>query len=196
VKESEEKWQDALKQVVLFLILSEYDNGQSDMLARIKSDVSLNKLPYYKNVLTCFDTVELLNWNILKEVYSPHLKSQPGALTPSPLDDDEHWGVLQKRVVEHNIRVLSKYYTRITLGHFSKLLHLDLKEAEKRLCEQVVKGVVYAKINRLDGIVSFMKPKDTEEILNAWSGNLNSVMNLIGNSNHLITKERMVHQVC
>ena len=42
------------------------------------------------------------------------------------------------------------------------------------------------------GIISFSKPKDTEEVLNAWSGNLNSVMNLIGNCNHLITKERMV----
>jgi len=63
------------------------------------------------------------------------------------------------------------------------------------LCKQVVKGTVTAKIDRLDGVVNFSKTRDTEEILNSWSGNLNSVMTLIGNCNHLITKERMVHQV-
>ena len=31
------------------------------------------------------------------------------------------------RVVEHNIRVLAKYYTRISIKHFADLLHLDLK---------------------------------------------------------------------
>ena len=45
----------------------------------------------------------------------------------------------------------------------------------------------------LSGIICFTKQKDTEQILNAWSGNLNSVMDLIGNVNHLITKERMVN---
>ena len=194
VKAAEEKWKEALQKVVLYLILSEYDNEQSDMLARIKEDSNLAKLPYYQNVLMCFDTAELLNWDVLKKVYSQHLKSKPGQPT-SPLDKEENWEVLQLRVVEHNIRVLAKYYTRISLQHFSDLLHLDVKESEKRLCEQVVKGTVTAKIDRLDGVISFSKQKDTEEILNAWSGNLNSVMNLIGNSNHLITKERMVHQV-
>ena len=33
----------------------------------------------------CFDTAELLNWSILKKVYSQHLKSSPGELA-SPLD--------------------------------------------------------------------------------------------------------------
>lgn len=194
VKEIEQKWKESLQRVVLYLILSEYNNEQSDMLARIKTDSNLAKLPYYQNVLMCFDTAELLNWSILKKVYSQHLKSGPGE-PASPLDKEENWDVLQMRVVEHNIRVLAKYYTRISTQHFANLLHLDPKEAEKRLCEQVVKAVVTAKIDRLDGIISFTKPKDTEEILNAWSGNLNSVMNLIGNVNHLITKERMVHQV-
>ncbi|XP_063682947.1 26S proteasome non-ATPase regulatory subunit 12-like [Bolinopsis microptera] len=194
VKEEEQKWKQALQRVVLYLILAEYNNEQSDMLARIKTDTNLAKLPYYQNVLMCFDTAELLNWSILKKVYSQHLKSETGE-PASPLDKEENWDVLQMRVVEHNIRVLAKYYTRISMQHFADLLHLDSKEAEKRLCEQVVKDTVTAKIDRLDGIISFTKQKDTEQILNAWSGNLNSVMDLIGNVNHLITKERMVHQV-
>lgn len=194
IKADEAKWKQALQRVVLYLILAEYNNEQSDMLARVKVDSNLAKLPYYQNVLLCFDTAELLNWDILKKVYSQHLTSTAGEPS-SPLDQEDNWEVLQMRVVEHNIRVLAKYYTRITMPHFANLLHLHNKEAEKRLCEQVVKGTVTAKIDRLDGVISFTAPKDTEEILNAWSGNLNSVMNLIGNSNHLITKERMVHQV-
>ena len=53
--------------------------------------------------------------------------------------------------MEHNIRVLAKYYTRISLKHFAGLLNLDEKESEKMLCEQVVKATVTAKIDRLDG---------------------------------------------
>jgi len=107
--------------VVIFLILSEYDNEQSDMLARVKADSNLSKIPYYQNVLTCFDTAELLNWSILKEVYSTHLKSKAGQAT-TPLDTEDSWEVLRKRVVEHNIRVIAKYYTRISLSHFASLL--------------------------------------------------------------------------
>ena len=33
----------------------------------------------------CFDTAELLNWSILKKVYSQHLKSEDGE-PASPLD--------------------------------------------------------------------------------------------------------------
>lgn len=194
VKENDALWKDSLKQVVLYLILSEFDNEQSDMLSRIKSDINLSKIPYYKNVLMCFDTAELLEWKVLKEVYSSHLKSGEGE-SVSPLNDEDNWETLRLRVVQHNIRVLAKYYTRISVSHFANLLHLDLQEAEKRLCEQVVKGTVTAKIDRLDGVISFSKPKNVEEILNSWSGNLNSVMSLIGNCNHLITKERMVHQI-
>ena len=41
--------------------------------------------------------------------------------------DNKLWEVFQRRVVEHNIRVLAKYYTRISLQRFTQLLDLDLK---------------------------------------------------------------------
>ena len=40
----------ALQRVVLYLILAEYNNEQSDMLARVKADSNLAKLPYYQLV--------------------------------------------------------------------------------------------------------------------------------------------------
>jgi len=198
IKDTEDKWQDPLKNVVVYLVLSEYNNEQVDMMARIKDDSNLAKIPLYKELLTCFNTSELMKWCVVKQVYGDPLRSGTADCPPTgvfPVGDNKCWEVFQRRVVEHNIRVLAKYYTRISLQRFTQLLDLDLKEAEKRLCDQVVKGTVCAKIDRLDGVVSFTKQKSTEEVLNSWSGNLNAVMTLIGNSNHLITKEKMVHQM-
>ena len=42
----------------------------------------------------CFDTAELLEWKVLKEVYSSHLKSGEGE-SVSPLNDEDNWETLR-----------------------------------------------------------------------------------------------------
>ena len=54
-------------------------------------------------------------------------------------------------MVEHNIRVIAKYYTRITLKRMAELLALSENETEDFLSSMVVKGAVEAKTDRLEG---------------------------------------------
>jgi len=64
---------------------------------------------------------------------------------------------LKNRIVEHNIRVMSKYYTRLTLSRMSQLLALSPQESESFLADMVAAGVVEAKIDRLEGVVNFSR---------------------------------------
>ena len=51
-----------------------------------------------------------------------------------------------------------------------------------------------AKINRMDGIIDFTQHTNTAQQLNKWADGVNEVLNLMGTTCHLITKEQMVHK--
>ncbi|KAI5651764.1 PCI domain-containing protein [Phthorimaea operculella] len=89
---------------------------------------------------------------------------------------------------------MSMYYTRVTLSRMSALLGLGLAEAEEALSQLVVAGVVRAKIDRPAGIVHFSLNMDASDRLNEWSNNLNTLMQLVNKTTHLINKEECVHK--
>lgn len=51
IQEDTEKKHVALKKVVMYLVLSPYDNEQSDLIHRVKEDKTLDEMPKYKLVL-------------------------------------------------------------------------------------------------------------------------------------------------
>jgi len=63
------------------------------------------------------------------------------------------------------------------------------------LSNLVTSKTIYARIDRPAGIVTFAAQKDPEIILNSWSNGINSLLELIVKSTHLITKEEMVHTI-
>ena len=73
--------------------------------------------------------------------------------------------------------------------------HFLFQETELFLSELVVSKTVFARIDRPAGIVTFSAHKESNEILNEWSHNLNTLMQLLNRTTHLITKEEMVHKL-
>ncbi|RMB95303.1 hypothetical protein DUI87_28290 [Hirundo rustica rustica] len=200
IQAESEKWQQALKSVVLYVILSPYDNEQSDLVHRISSDKKLEEIPKYKDLLKLFTTMELMRWSALVEEYGKELRE--GSLD-SPATDvfgcteegEKRWKDLKNRVVEHNIRIMAKYYTRITMKRMAQLLDLSVDESEEFLSNLVVNKTIFAKVDRLAGIINFQRPKDPNNILNDWSHKLNSLMALVNKTTHLIAKEEMIHNL-
>merc|ERR1711913_185982 len=105
---------------------------------------------------------------------------------------EKRWTDLKARIVEHNIRMMAKYYTKIRLTRMAKLLALTEAETEDCLSEMVVAGTVSAKTDRLEGIIDFTEQQDPLENLNDWSSNTNKLMDLVMKATHLINKEEMV----
>ncbi|OWK58276.1 26S proteasome non-ATPase regulatory subunit 12 [Lonchura striata] len=180
IQAESEKWQQALKSVVLYVILSPYDNEQSDLVHRISSDKKLEEIPKYKDLLKLFTTMELMRWSALVEEYGKELRE--GSLD-SPATDvfgcteegEKRWKDLKNRVVEHCC--------------------LSLQESEEFLSNLVVNKTIFAKVDRLAGIINFQRPKDPNNILNDWSHKLNSLMALVNKTTHLIAKEEMIHNL-
>ncbi|XP_054284461.1 26S proteasome non-ATPase regulatory subunit 12-like [Macrosteles quadrilineatus] len=184
---------------VLYLVLAPYDNEQSDLTHRVLEDKVMEEIPSYKELLRLFINPELIKWSGLCEVYEKELKQGSATVKATEVfanneDGRKRWKDLRSRVVEHNIRVMSKYYTRITLKRMSELLDLPNEETEEFLSEMVVNKTVTAKIDRPAGVVSFRTIKDPSDVLDDWASGLDSLMSLVNHTTHLINKEQMVHR--
>jgi 26S proteasome regulatory subunit N5 len=105
----------------------------------ISSDKKLEEIPKYKDLLKLFTTMELMRWSTLVEDYGMELRK--GSLE-SPATDvfgsteegEKRWKDLKNRVVEHNIRIMAKYYTRITMKRMAQLLDLSVDVSSKHHC--------------------------------------------------------------
>ncbi|KAI0232548.1 26S proteasome non-ATPase regulatory subunit 12 [Lamellibrachia satsuma] len=198
VREDKDKRNEALKCVVIYLILAPYDNEQCDLLQRVKETEQMDDLPLYMELLKLFTTSEIMRWKDLCTKYQQELQAvMPGNQVFNPKTEDgiKRWKDLKARVVEHNIRVMAKYYTRISMMRMANLLDLTEAETEEFLSALVVNKTIQAKIDRLAGIIHFQRTKDPNDILNDWSFNINSLMSLLNKTTHLITKEEMIHKL-
>lgn len=192
VQEDEKLWKQYLQLVVVYICLSAQDNEQVDFMNRINEDTKLEQVPHFKKLLTLFLTKELMRWPNFEKIYKQDLDQ---VFTGNADQKNELWKDLRKRVVEHNIRVISGYYSRISYTRISQLLDLPSNEAEKFIADLVTGKSIFAKIDRPKGIISFNKRKNPNEFLNEWSSNVGNLLDLIENTCHLIHRENMVHKI-
>jgi 26S proteasome regulatory subunit N5 len=187
IQQDETKWKEALYNSVLYVILSPFDNEQSDLLHRLYQDPKLAHLPQYQEIVKCFVTSELMRWSEIETTFGQLLNATT-AFDKSE-QGQKRLKELHSRVVEHNIRVIAKYYTRVSTKRLTQLLDLNEKDSEEFLSKLVVSKTIYARIDRSAGVVNFQTKKDANEILNNWSNDINSLLNLIEKTCHLISKE-------
>jgi len=140
-----------------------------------------------------------MRWPVVSEQFGAHLcTTDIFSATNDPSGDlkaFKRWEDFRKRVIEHNVRVVAKYYTRIQFSRLTQLLDLSEDETEKYISELVTAKTIYAKIDRPARLVSFKKPTDADDVLNQWSGNMKSLLGLLERIDHLITKEEMMARI-
>nr|CAD7442080.1 unnamed protein product [Timema bartmani] len=128
-----------LQHVVCYLVLAQFDHEQADLTHRVLEDKLLDEIPLYKKLLQLFTTPELIKWGPLCEVYELHLKQGSDQLkatdvfSASSEQGRKRWQDLRSRVVEHNIRVMAKYYTKISVKRMSELLDLSAEVSNSRV---------------------------------------------------------------
>lgn len=197
-KETEDKdWMRELKLASLLVILSPNDSMQVDLLHRIQGFKSMEDIPPYAELLKRFSTNELIRWPVLMEQYRTELTSVAALGKDEVKDEDLKWDTaLQERVTEHNLRVMSKYYSRIKLQRLAELLDLSEDQTERKLAAMVSdKKALWAKIDRPAKIVSFAKPKDADATLNGWATNVSTLLDIVEKTCHLVHRETMVHSL-
>lgn len=86
-----------------------------------------------KQLLELFTTNELIPKQFAnRAAVQSHLALDPFG---SGLDAAQYVALLDKRVTEHNLRVLASCYSRIRLSRVAELLDLSSVEVEDELCE-------------------------------------------------------------
>jgi len=197
IQADKEKMKEALCCVVLYLTLGAYDNEQSDLLHRVFKDKNMDEVTFHQKFLKNFITNEIINWSGLCKEFEKGLRSGDTATFVFGKGEggDKRWAELKNRVVEHNIRVMAKYYTRVKMTRMAELLDLSESDTEEFLSKLVVDKTIVAKIDRLEGVVSFSRTKDPNTVLNTWATRVADLMTLVHRTNHLINKEQMVHQI-
>ncbi|MBA0764289.1 hypothetical protein Gotri_013647 [Gossypium trilobum] len=192
IREDPSLWIPVLRKICWYLILAPHDPMQSSLLNSTLEDKNLSEIPKFKLLLKQLVTMEVIQWTSLWNLYKDEFENEKNMLGGSL--GDKAAEDLRMRIIEHNILVVSKYYSRITLKRLAELLCLTIQEAEKHLSEMVVSKALVAKIDRPMGIVCFQVAKDSNEILNSWASNLEKLLDLVEKSCHQIHKETMVHK--
>jgi 26S proteasome regulatory subunit N5 len=199
VEENPEQLKAALQRVIYFVLLAPYDNEQNDLLHRIAQDSRIQtSCPTEAQLLKLFTVHELMRWPSIESNFGKHLTStdifsaQENSQNPKA---HTRYLDLRKRVIEHNVRVIAKYYTRITFPRLTSLLDLPPAETEKYISDLVTSKTIYARIDRPAGVVNFERKRDADEVLNEWSGNMKSLLGLLERIDHLITKEEMMARI-
>ena len=102
------------------------------------------------------------------------------------------WRLLKKRVCQHNLRVLARYYQRVGLERASELLGIPQSPLEAELGAMVSGGVLHARIDRPLGVVTFAPTRSAAEHLSDWSADLSTLLGKVERTTHLINKEVML----
>lgn len=202
IENEPEKLRAVLQRVIYYIILSPHNNEQSDLLHRIAADTRNTLVKQDAQLLKLFTVPELMRWPLIEQRFGPTLcktdvfaASAKATSQPEQKAAHERFESLRQRVIEHNVRVVAKYYTQIKMQRLCLLLDLDEEETERYLSKLVTDKTIYAKIDRPAGVVAFAKVRGPDEVLNEWSSDMRSLLGLLERIDHLITKEEMMARI-
>jgi 26S proteasome regulatory subunit N5 len=198
VENNPEQLRAVLQRVIYFVLLAPYDNEQSDLLHRINQDTRNTQVPKDAALLKQFTIPELMRWPIIEQQYGEHLcATDIFSKTTEEKDPKAHtrYDALRHRVIEHNVRVVAKYYTRITFPRLTELLDLSEEETEKYISDLVTKKTVYARIDRPARVVSFEVKRGPDEVLDEWGSSMKGLLGLLERVGHLMQREEMMARI-
>eukprot|EP00798_Chlamydomonas_sp_ICE-L_P019746 gene19746-26438_t len=154
-------------------------------------DKRLPGLPIYKTLLATVTNHEIIRWPLFEQTYGAEISAHSDVFG----DNASRLADLRLRVIEHNVLVVAKYYTRVTMTRLSELLDLPQAEAEKHISELVVSKAIAARMDRPAGVVTFGARQEAEDALNSWANNIGKLLELVEKSTMNIQKEAMTHKV-
>uniref|UniRef100_A0A7S3JDW6 PCI domain-containing protein n=1 Tax=Euplotes harpa TaxID=151035 RepID=A0A7S3JDW6_9SPIT len=178
---------------VVTLMITPYSNEQVDLLNIVNSRYAreLEAIPVLEKFVHKFLLAELMPLN------EDSVKEQLGGYEPFQEHIEfhlQHLEALFKQIIQHNLRVIEKYYSRIRLDRLSPLIGVDIERTEQEIADMVINKRIVAKINRLEGIVKFHKKEFVNDTLNNWNSDIKSLLGKIDKTCHLINREKVVYE--
>lgn len=208
------KNEEEIKCALINLACSKYSNEKVDIIHNILNDHQKKNqgIIEFLHFAKHFVSQEVVQWPFpehdaiashplliqgAKMAQSTKKNKRNEAMMMEVDDSDEVWrySMLFDRVIQHDIRVISKYYSTLYLDSLAEMLNLSKDNVEEYISGMVASGDLRVKIDRADGIVNFDLPSTPNDALTDWTANINHLMNLVDKTCHLIHKENMIHDV-
>lgn len=193
VKNDQAKWIPVMKKIVWYISLAPHDSMQQSLLHSISKESKLSDLPMHSQLIKQFITREIIHWDTLAATFGAEMASETeifGSDEGKKRSED-----LKLRTIEHNVLIISQYYSKISLHRLGELLCLSPEETEKHLSDSVTAKKVTAKVDRPAGLVDFTAKKDADWLLNSWVGKIDKLLGTLDKATHLIHKEAMSYKV-
>lgn len=128
----------------------------------VAAEPHLQDLPDHADLLQVFITDEIAGMDALLRRFSGELGAEStifgGDEGAARLDH------FRRRVCEHNILVVSRFYSCLKMPRLATLLAMSPAETEEQLSELVVKGALAAKIDRPAGLVRFEVSRESSQV--------------------------------
>ncbi|KAH0485556.1 MAG: hypothetical protein KVP17_000793 [Porospora cf. gigantea B] len=180
-----EELHSVLEELVVFLALCDKNDAQLKVLSDLKTTYkkSLQRLPHVRSLLD-----DILEDNVIAWPLSERLLSLAVLSEEAKVESRQH--ALRRRVVQHNIFVFSKFYTKVTLTRISDVINIPKLEVEQEVCELVSSDALRAKIDRPTDELRFLDPTNQ---LDLWGASITKAVGLVDEICHLIEKEKVIH---
>jgi 26S proteasome regulatory subunit N5 len=126
VEDDSARWMPVLKCIVWNVVLAPNGTEQVTLLNNTAGDKRLEDMPAYKKLLSTFITDEVVRWSALSAEYASEMAAVEevfGGESGEKRGED-----FRLRVVEHNILVIAKYYSRVQMARLAELLDLSPEE--------------------------------------------------------------------
>jgi 26S proteasome regulatory subunit N5 len=190
------RWQPALKRIALFVALAPRSPMQQSLLASTLADKRLAELPLHASLLKQLSTTEIIRWQALAAALEPELAAEADVFVGEA--GAKRRADLALRVQEHNVHVVARYYSRISLARLAELLELPVAEAEARLSAMVSAKALAAKLDRPAGLIAFAGAgagAAPDDMLNRWAASTEKLLGLVEVATHKIHKDATSHKV-
>lgn len=182
----------AFQNFIIYLLISPYENDKVDLMNHVNKqyarDLEKNELLHkFVNKLLTFELMPLSEEEITRQVsaYEPFHKDTENS--------QAHFKEFLRQLIQHNLRVISKYYSKIRISTLSRLIGVPELRAEQEIGDMVVNRRIEAKINRLAWEVTFKKKNSgTNGMLGDWNSDVKTLLDKVEQTCHLINREKIV----
>lgn len=149
----------------------------------------LEDVPQFHSLLQRFNSIVLVREKVQSAVEQLCATDENLGDFPSRQD------LLRNRCSEHDLMVVSSFYTRVPISRLAQLVGLSVEHTEKFLMDLVGSRTLFAKMDRVNGLVEFEAKRNTAEAVEYWSEAVERCVSLLDEASHLIVKERMLSNV-
>lgn len=151
-------------------------------------------MPAYKTLVAQFLRQEIMHWPDVQARYR-HTLEHDHAAEFAGAGGAALVTALEKRVVEHNVRVIAQYYRQITHARMAELLHQSKDQTEAHVSELVTSKMIWARIDRPNGIIVFRQKQDANQLMDGWSNNIKELLQKLDQCGHAVHRELVQHKI-